>query len=133
MTTVTANPERASTRHYDTRANLERYGFLFLRLSGVALLLLAVGHMLLQHIFNDVHALTLEFVRQQWSSWGWRVYDLGLLIFAVIHGFVGLRQVLHDYIHNSGTIRVVSWIIAIFTVVTVLWSAVAILTFNPNG
>jgi succinate dehydrogenase / fumarate reductase membrane anchor subunit len=133
MTTVTTVPEQATTRRYEPRSDFERYGFMFLRLSGVALLLLAVGHMLLQHVFNDVHSLTLEFVRQQWSSWGWRVYDLALLIFAVIHGFVGLRQVLRDYIHNNSTVRAINWIILVFTIITVVWSAIAILTFNPNS
>src|SRR5688572_18991782 len=58
------------------RSPLERYGYLFMRLTGVALIVLAIGHMMIQHVLNDVHNLTLEFVRQQWSSWGWRTYDL---------------------------------------------------------
>jgi len=30
----------------------------------------------------------------------WRVYDVGLLIFTVMHGFNGLRYVVNDYAHN---------------------------------
>ena len=48
------------------RSQFERYAFLFMRLSGVALLLLAVGHMFLQHIFRDVHNLTLMVVADAW-------------------------------------------------------------------
>ena len=61
----------ATTRRIKPRSNLERYAFLFMRLSGVTLLLLAVGHMLLQHVFRDVHNLTLQVVADAWRSWGW--------------------------------------------------------------
>ncbi len=30
----------------------------------------------------------------------WRLYDVGLLVLAVIHGFNGLRYVVNDYVHN---------------------------------
>ncbi|HSG16877.1 MAG TPA: succinate dehydrogenase [Anaerolineae bacterium] len=123
----------ATTRHIKPKSNLERYAFLFMRLSGVLLLLLAVGHMLLQHVFRDVHNLTLQVVADAWRSWGWRAYDLLLLIFAITHGFNGLRQVLEDYIHNPRTVRIVARVIVILVVATVIWSAVAIFSFNPES
>lgn len=127
-------PEGVTTRiaRLETRSQLERYGFLFMRLSGVALIVLAIGHMMIQHILNDVHTLTLEFVRQQWSSWGWRVFDMFLLVFAISHGFNGLRVVLEDYIHNPRTVKYLRWFLAIFMVITIVWSAVAIATFDAN-
>ncbi|UCG23457.1 MAG: succinate dehydrogenase [Chloroflexota bacterium] len=123
----------ATTRHFKPRSNLERYAFLFMRLSGVLLLLLAVGHMLLQHVFRDVHNLTLQVVADVWRSWGWRAYDLLLLIFAITHGFNGLRQVLEDYIHNPRTVMIVARVIVVLIIVTVLWSAVAIFSFSPES
>ena len=57
------------------------------------------------------------------------LYDLMLLVFAISHGFNGLRQVLEDYIHNRQRVRVINWILAIFMVITIIWSAVAIFTF----
>lgn len=128
-------PEGVTTRiaRLQTRTPLERYGYFFMRLSGVALIVLAIGHMMIQHVLNDVHSLTLEFVRQQWSSWGWRVYDLFLLVFAITHGFNGLRVILEDYIHKPGTVRLIRWFLVIFTVLTIVWSAVAIATFDASG
>lgn len=123
----------ATTRHIQPRSNLERYAFLFMRLSGVLLLLFAVGHMLLQHVFRDVHNLTLQVVADVWRSWGWRAYDLLLLVFAITHGFNGLRQVLEDYIHNPRTVKIVGRIIVILIVVTIIWSAVAIFSFNSES
>jgi succinate dehydrogenase / fumarate reductase membrane anchor subunit len=104
-----------------------------MRLSGVLLLFLAVGHMLLQHIFRDVHNLTLQVVRDIWRSWGWRAYDLFLLAFAVIHGFNGLRQVLQDYIYKDQTLRIVNYVLVALIILTVIWSAIAIFSFNPDA
>jgi succinate dehydrogenase / fumarate reductase membrane anchor subunit len=135
MTTASNLDSAITTRiaRLEQRSPLERYGFLFMRLSGVALIFLAIGHMMIQHVLNDVHSLTLEFVRQQWSSWGWRTYDLFLLIFAISHGFNGLRVVLEDYVHNPGTVRALRWILLIVTVVTIIWSAIAIISFDPTA
>lgn len=136
MTTASGTTEQGVTTRIaslQSRSPLERYGYLFMRLSGVALILLAVGHMMIQHVLNDVHSLTLEFVRQQWMSWGWRTYDLFLLVFAIVHGFNGFRTVLEDYVHNTTTVRVIRWVLLIFMIVTIFWSAVAIITFDPGA
>ena len=123
----------ATTRQFKPQSNLERWAFLFMRLSGIMLLLLAVGHMLLQHVFRDVHNLTLLVVQDIWRSWGWRAYDLLLLVFAVTHGFNGLRQVLEDYIHKPSTVNIIKWILVAAIIVTIIWSAVAIFSFNPEA
>ena len=113
------------------RANLERYAFLFMRLSGVALLILAVGHMLIQHVFNSSANLTIQFAAQQWRAWGWKVYDMLLLIFAYVHGINGLRYVLEDYIHNRSLIKAINIFLAIFAVATLVWAGIAIASFDP--
>ena len=122
-----------TTRQIKPRKNFESYAFLFMRLSGVLLLLLAVGHMMLKHVLRDVHNLTLQVVQDVWRSWGWRVYDLMLLIFAIVHGFNGLRQVLQDYIHKPGTVRIIGYVLVVLIVLTIIWSAVAIFTFDSDA
>lgn len=123
----------ATTRQIKPRGNVERYAFLFMRLSGILLLLLAVGHMLLQHVLRDVHSLTLQVVQDVWRSWGWRAYDLLLLLFAILHGFNGLRQVLEDYIHRPQTVRIISYILVGVSIISIVWAAIAIFSFNPTA
>jgi succinate dehydrogenase / fumarate reductase membrane anchor subunit len=123
----------ATTRYVKPRSNFERYAFLFMRLSGIALLLLAVGHMLLQHVLRDVHDLTLQVVQDVWRSWGWRAYDLLLLTFAITHGLNGLRQILEDYVHDPRKVKVVGRLVLIVVIITIIWSAVAIFAFNPDA
>ena len=122
-----------TTKQFKTQTNFERYAFLFMRLSGVLLLLLAVGHMLLQHIFRDVHNLTLQTVQEIWRAWGWRAYDLLLLVFAIVHGFNGLRQILDDYTHDQKKVRITNFVLVGLVILTIIWSAIAIFSFNSEA
>ena len=115
------------------KQRFERAAYMFMRMSGLVLLFLAVGHVLIQLILNDVHNLTLQFVADQWSSWGWRAYDSLLLILAVPHGYNGLRNILEDYIHNERLMRIISIVLTVFVIVTVIWSLIAIMTFDPSS
>jgi succinate dehydrogenase / fumarate reductase membrane anchor subunit len=104
-----------------------------MRLSGVALLILAVGHMLIQHVLNNTANLSIQFVAQQWRSWGWKAYDLLLLAFAFTHGINGLRYVLGDYIHNRRVMRGINIFLAIFIIVTIAWAGYAIARFDSTA
>lgn len=117
-------------RKVEVRSNFERYAFLFMRTTGIALLILAVGHMVIQHLLNSVHNLTLQFVANQWNDWGWKAYDLLLLVFAFTHGMNGLRTVLGDYIHNRNTMKIINVVLAVFVVITIIWAGYAIASFD---
>jgi succinate dehydrogenase / fumarate reductase membrane anchor subunit len=112
------------------RARFERFFFMYMRMSGVALLILAVGHMLIQHVLNSSSSLTIQFVADQWNSWGWKLFDILLLAFALVHGFNGLRNVLEDYIHNESVTKALNWFLLFFGIATVLWCAYAIASFE---
>lgn len=130
MTTVTPT---ITHRKVKVKFNFERYAYLFMRMSGLVLLILAVGHMVIQHVLNSSGNLTLMFVANQWNSWGWKAYDIFLLLFAIPHGINGLRNVLADYIHNPGTMKVINVVLAIFVVATVIWAAIGISLFDPEA
>ena len=129
MTTATPSMTR---RKVQLKYNFERYAYLFMRMSGLALLILAVGHMIIQHVLNSSGNLTLMFVADQWNSWGWKAYDIFLLLFAIPHGINGLRNILEDYIHNPGLMKTINIILAIFVVATVIWAAIGISLFDPD-
>ena len=130
MTSATPTITR---RKVQIKFNFERYAYLFMRMSGLALLILAVGHMMIQHVLNSSGNLTLMFVAEQWNSWGWKAYDIFLLLFAIPHGVNGLRNILEDYIHNPGLMKTINIILAIFVVATVIWAAIGISLFDPEA
>ena len=120
-------------RKVKVQSNFERFAFLFMRLTGIGLIILAVGHVVIQHVVNDVHNLTLEVVAATWNSWGWKVYDMLLLAFAIPHGVNGLRNVLEDYIHNKQAVKVINIILVIFVIATLIWAGFAIASFDSSA
>lgn len=130
MATVTGVTNR--TADVSNQNQLERYAFLFMRLTGSGLLILAVGHMLIQHVLNSSGNLTIQFVAGQWNSWGWKTYDMLLLIFAITHGFNGLRGILEDYIHSDSTMLWIKRFLIVLSIVTIIWAGIAISTFDPS-
>ena len=125
------SPGKITVRRVQLDRSFDRGGWLFMRLSGVAMLILAVGHMVIQHILNSSANLSLEFVAVQWSSWGWKAYDILLLWMAIPHGIRGLNTILSDYIHNPGLKRLIGILLALFVVATVIWATIGITLFDP--
>lgn len=132
MATTISNT-RTIPRKVQVRANFENLAYFFMRMSGISLLLLAVGHIFVQLILNDVHNLTLVFVQQQWDAWGWKAYDLLLLVFALAHGLNGLRNILGDYVHNPRRMQIVSYVLLGFFIITVIVAGFGIAAFDPQA
>ena len=84
------------------RRNLESWSWLFMRLSGLVLLFLALLHFAITHIVNDVVDTDAAFVGARWSNPLWRVFDWALLALALSHGLNGLRWIVDDYVHTPG-------------------------------
>ncbi len=81
---------------------VERFLWLYVRLSAVALLGLVVGHLYIMHVINSTDTLSFAFVARRFTGPFWRVYDALILLFALSHGLVGMRGMLRDYIHRRG-------------------------------
>ena len=75
--------------------------WLFMRVSGVALVVLSLLHFALTHIVNDVVETDSAFVSQRWANPLWRLFDWALLALALTHGLNGLRWIIDDYIPSG--------------------------------
>lgn len=76
-----------------------------MRYSGLLLIPLAWGHVLIQDVLVGVDRIDLEYVSMRWAYFGWRAYDLFLLVFALAHGMSGLRQIILDFVSHQKSIR----------------------------
>ena len=86
-------------------SGFETWMWFFMRVSGVVLLGLAVFHLFWMHFVIGVENIDFDAVAGRWEGpWGplWRLYDLALLVFALGHGFNGLRYVIEDYVRRPG-------------------------------
>jgi len=114
-------------------SKFERFWWSFMRVSGVLILPLVFGHLVLMHVVQGVFALTeagstiigtrgllnvsgtaTEFVLARWNTslagptagvGLWKLYDIGLLLLVTVHGFNGLRYVLTDYTTDKPMLR----------------------------
>jgi succinate dehydrogenase / fumarate reductase membrane anchor subunit len=111
----------------------ETFSWYFMRVSGAILLLIAVFHLLLMHVYIRVENIDFNTIVTRWTGpWGafWRVYDLALLVFALLHGFNGLRWVIDDYIHRPGWNTVAKGAALTLAVIVILMGAYAIFSFR---
>jgi succinate dehydrogenase / fumarate reductase, membrane anchor subunit len=141
MTTVTrrprtiyANPSRAA-RPKPEASGRERFWWYFMRLSGLALVILALGHMFIMHVLVVIAGQEIDFafVQSRWGTPFWRIYDLLLLVLAFVHGVNGTRVVVTDYVTNR-TAR--SFVISVLLVVAAIWLVLGIAViafFDPDA
>lgn len=108
----------------------------FMRVSGVVLLGLAVFHLFWMHFVIGVENIDFAAVVGRWEGrWGplWRLYDLALLVFALGHGFNGLRYVIEDYVRRPGRRLAVKSIAYILGFLLISAGAYIIFTFDSGG
>ncbi len=84
------------------RRSFETWSWFFMRLSGLALVFLALVHFAITHIVNDVVETDYRFVADRWDNPLWRLFDWALLALALAHGANGLRWIIDDYVHRPG-------------------------------
>lgn len=70
----------------------------FLRASGAALLVLALGHLFVTHYLTVPAQTGSQFVAGRWTNVLWLAFDWLLLMLALSHGLTGLQGVLKDYL-----------------------------------
>jgi succinate dehydrogenase / fumarate reductase membrane anchor subunit len=141
MTTATrrprliyTNPSRAA-RPKPTASGSERFWWYFMRLSGLALVILALGHMFIMHVLVELTGgeINFAFVQSRWGTPFWRIYDLLLLVLAFVHGANGTRIVIGDYIaHPTAKRLLLGLLLAVSAIWLVLGMAV-IAFFDPSS
>lgn len=124
---------RTSRTPRNNRSNFELYGWLFMRLSGVVLVILVLGHLLIQlFLEGGVSKIGFAFVAGRWANPFWQLWDLAMLWLAMLHGCNGLRTVINDYAERDSTRMWLKTLLYAATVFTVLLGSLVIFTFDPN-
>ncbi|WP_338677132.1 succinate dehydrogenase hydrophobic membrane anchor subunit [Streptomyces sp. SCSIO 30461] len=130
---IEAPRKRTSKTARTTRGNFEMAAWLFMRLSGVVLVVLVIGHLLIQLVLDGgVSKIGFAFVAGRWASPFWQVWDLLMLWLAMLHGANGLRTVINDYAERANTRLWLKGLLYTATVFTILLGTLVIFTFDPN-
>jgi succinate dehydrogenase / fumarate reductase membrane anchor subunit len=125
-------PHSPYTRASSTRSNYEMYAWVFMRLSGVVLLVLVLTHLFVNLVLGEgITQIDFAFVAGKWSSPVWQVVDLVMLWLAMMHGTNGVRTIINDYAERDMTrLWLKGMLYFAFAVITVLGTLV-IFTFDP--
>jgi len=137
MTTLDKAPNiaapRSRRRPAARRSNFELYSWLFMRISGLLLIVLVLGHLLIMNVLDGgVQRINFAFVAGRWSSPFWQFWDLSMLWLAEIHGTNGLRTVINDYATKDSTRFWLKILLYVSMVLILALGTFVIFTFDPN-
>ena len=121
------------TRRTKQRSNFELYSWIFMRVSGIVLVFLVLGHLFIQNILDGgVQRINFAFVAGRWASPFWQVWDLAMLWLAMLHGTNGLRVIINDYAERDQTRFWLKMLLYVASIFIILLGTLVIFTFDPN-
>jgi succinate dehydrogenase / fumarate reductase, membrane anchor subunit len=131
MTTI-ESPRAPFRRSRSTRSNFELYSWVFMRGSGVLLLVLVFGHLFVNLMLGEgIKAIDFAFVAGKWASPFWQTWDLLMLWLAELHGANGVRTIINDYAERDGTRLVLKSLLIAGTLLVMVLGTLVIFTFDP--
>lgn len=114
------------------RSNFEVWSWLFMRVSGVILIFLSVYHLVWWNLIVGVEHLDSELVIDRWSNPLYRLLNVALLTFAMLHGLNGARYSIEDYVRKPGLQLAVKGVVYTIVIGSLLFGIFALLTFDPS-
>ncbi len=115
-----------------TGPNLEKWGWVYMRASGVLLVVLIFGHLFVNLMLGEgIHGLDFAFVAGKFASPFWQWWDVLMLWLALIHGANGMRTIVNDYVSGATARRVLVWALWLSAGLLILLGTLVVFTFDP--
>jgi succinate dehydrogenase / fumarate reductase membrane anchor subunit len=116
-----------------SRGNFEMYAWLFMRVSGMLLVVLVLGHLFIMNILDGgVQRINFAFVAGRWSSPFWQTWDLLMLWLAQLHGANGMRTIINDYTRRDTTRFWLKMLLYAASGLVLFLGTLVIFTFDPT-
>jgi succinate dehydrogenase / fumarate reductase, membrane anchor subunit len=116
-----------------SKTNFEMYAWVFMRVSGLFLVVLVLGHLLIMNILDGgVKRVNFAFVAGRWASPFWQTWDLLQLWLAMLHGTNGMRTIINDYAQRDGTRFWLKMLLYASSFLILVLGTLVIFTFDPN-
>ncbi len=112
--------------------NLEKWGWVFMRASGVVLVVLIFGHLFVNLMVGEgIHALDFAFIAGKFATPFWQWWDVIMLWLALIHGSNGMRTIVNDYVTNATARKALVWALGLAAGLLILLGTLVVFTFDP--
>ena len=129
MSVVIETPNSPRSRK---AANWEKYGWLFMRISGPLLIVLIFTHLMVNLVLGDgIKAINFAFVAGKWADPFWQWWDFAMLWLAMIHGTNGMRTIVNDYADRVIVRRMLTTTLWAVCGLLILLGTLVIFTFDP--
>jgi succinate dehydrogenase / fumarate reductase membrane anchor subunit len=126
-------PRARRTRSKGSRTNFEMYSWIFMRMSGLLLIVLVLGHLLIMNVLDGgVQRINFGFVAGRWASPFWRTWDLSQLWLAELHGTNGLRTIINDYAVRDSSRFWLKMLLYTSAFLVLVLGTLVIFTFDPS-
>lgn len=114
------------------RTNWEKRGWIYMRVSGVLLVVLIFGHLFSNLMVGDgVHAIDFGFVGGKLANPFWQVWDVLMLWLALIHGANGMRTIVNDYVSKPAVAKALKVALFLAAALLILLGTLVVFTFDP--
>jgi succinate dehydrogenase / fumarate reductase membrane anchor subunit len=132
MTTADLAAPRTPHTAPRRRVNLEKWGWLYMRASGVLLVVLIFGHLFVNLMLGDgIHGIDFGFVAGKLANPFWQWWDVLMLWLALIHGANGMRTITNDYVTSPRVRSVLVWAIGLSAGFLIVLGTLVVFTFDP--
>jgi succinate dehydrogenase / fumarate reductase membrane anchor subunit len=104
------------------------------RISGVALFVLALSHFIIQHFIFDPSEQTADWIaNHRWNQLIWRATDWALLMAVLIHSVLGVRTVVLDYVHGTRARILTLSALYLLTAILFVLGTIVVATLQPKA
>lgn len=112
--------------------NWEKWGWIYMRFSGVLLVVLIFGHLFTNLMLGDgIHGIDFGFVGGKLANPFWQVWDTLMLWLALIHGSNGMRTIVNDYVTKPNVAAALKYAIYGAAALLILLGTLVVWTFDP--
>jgi succinate dehydrogenase / fumarate reductase membrane anchor subunit len=129
MSVVIEQPKSPRSRK---GAKWEKWGWMYMRVSGALLLVLIFWHLIANLVLGDgISGIDFAFVAGKWASPTARIIDGTMLWLALIHGTNGMRTIVNDYTEREWirkTLNVSLWTVC---AALIILGTLVVTTFDP--
>ena len=122
--------ERARGRFVPGAMGSDQLVWYFFRVTGVLLIGLVFGHLLITHYLHAPSETDFDFVAARYANPLWRTFDWALLLTALWHGLLGARISVNDYVRARGWRTLTNSAIWVVGLIFSLLGTITILTFD---
>ena len=127
-----ADPRSPITAPRRRGPNLEKWGWIYMRASGLVLIVLIFGHLFVNLVAGDgIRQIDFAFVAGKYASPFWQWWDVLMLWLGLIHGANGMRTIINDYVTHNTTRRVLVWAVMVAAAFLILLGTLVVFTFDP--